>query len=121
MDNKRKSKFNQIKEEIYQNKVPERQDINSSFITDINTLNNQQMKLKVDIFKEYITPETIPVGILATLVKDQINRNKESNRPFVPYQHLEMNNTPNINIDQAPSQIALTKLDNFYKFYDKIK
>jgi hypothetical protein len=121
MDNKRKSKFDQINEEIYEVKVPERQDINSSFITDINTLNNQQMQLKVDNIKEYFTPETIPVGILATMVKDQITRNKESNRPFVPYQHLDINYTPNIYINQAPSQTALTKLDNFYKFYEKIK
>jgi hypothetical protein len=121
MENKRKSKFDQIKEENYEIKVQEQPDQNSSFVNDVNTLNNHVMENTIEKIKEFITPETIPVGIMATMVKEQIKRNKDSGRPFVPYQQLDINNVPTININQTPSHSVVTKLENFYKFYNKIK
>jgi hypothetical protein len=121
MENKRKSKFDIIKEENSNINLAKQQILNSPFSMDLNNLNNQQMHNTIDQINEFNNPETISVGIMATIVKNQIKRNKESNKPFVPYQHIEISNLKSINTNQALSQSVLTKLEIFYKFYDKIK
>jgi hypothetical protein len=74
-----------------------------------------------DVKKDIITPQNLPVGVIASMVKDQISRNKENKLPYIPYQMLEIENTPQIKINELPNENALTKIETFYKFYRGIK
>lgn len=62
------------------------------------------------------TPETVPVGIMAQMMKEISQRAKNLQTAFVPYRPLDPMFTPqSLPPDQPPSQKLLLLLDDFYR------
>merc|ERR1712070_782111 len=63
------------------------------------------------------TPETVPVGIMAQMMKEVSQRAKNLQTAFVPYRPLDPMFTPqSLPPDQgAPSQKIIHLLDDFYR------
>jgi len=124
----RKSKFDVGKEEnnqindISQMKFQIDQRINHSFSSEFNNQNQSPiLENQVQRPIQFISSETLPVGILASIVKEQIKNNKNNGRPFIPYQPLDLQNISILNVNQTASNSAIQKMENFYKFYNKLK
>merc|ERR1712056_113431 len=65
-----------------------------------------------DVAKQ--TPETVPVGVLATMIAQFIRHN--SKPEFVPYRPLDSAATPQqLPAMEAPSQRLLDRIDDFYQ------
>eukprot|EP00746_Dinoflagellata_sp_MGD_P166477 gnl/MRDRNA2_/MRDRNA2_96376_c0_seq1.p1 gnl/MRDRNA2_/MRDRNA2_96376_c0~~gnl/MRDRNA2_/MRDRNA2_96376_c0_seq1.p1 ORF type:complete len:493 (-),score=104.25 gnl/MRDRNA2_/MRDRNA2_96376_c0_seq1:86-1564(-) len=62
------------------------------------------------------TPETVPVGIMAQMMKEVSQRAKNMQTAFVPYRPLDPMFTPQtLPPDQPASQKVVTLLDEFYR------
>lgn len=62
------------------------------------------------------TPETVPVGVMATMLQQYIRLSKSCHKDFVPYKPLDPSQTPQVLPGMAPkTQRLLERVSDFYE------